>query len=422
MASFSRAQTRHHDYGQLIEFVRPCQFDDRTWKELPASKNPSLISGDEARSFYEDLCADSDSDKRDLEKTGLRTSKTTSLKRCYPHQRKKKTKRLCLEECGTYIDGMTGHYQASESAISSDGIDNQNQELMKKCTPCYGTSASGKSTCASKNCDSGNHVMKVNANQRLKDHRQAELFRLAQNGNTEDVRVLLQKGVDVNCTDQFGWTATMSAAYEGHVAVVQILVKAGADLTIRNTQGHTVLSLAQKKGHSQVVQFIEFFQRTGCIALRPRKKEEQYSRFYCDVCKSEFSDSNQSDHQRSTVHIFNTGQKPKVDSFLIPPSNVGYRLMMKRGWDGSRGLGPCGEGQRYPIKTVLKQDRKGLGNVVKDKAKVTHFKANDQSAVTRKQSEGDRRVASARTLSRRAQKVKERKERRWEINMRYQLS
>ncbi|KAL8576626.1 hypothetical protein ACOMHN_025101 [Nucella lapillus] len=116
------------------------------------------------------------------------------------------------------------------------------------------------------------------------------------------------------------------------------------------------------------------------------------------------------------------GQKPKDDFFLIPSSNVGYRLMMKTGWDGNRGLGPSGEGHRYPVKTLFKQDRKGLGNTVKEKAKVTHFKANDKSAVTRMQSQGDHRVVSVRTLSRRAQKAKERKDRQWEINLRHQMS
>jgi len=45
------------------------------------------------------------------------------------------------------------------------------------------------------------------------------------------------------------------------------------------------------------------------------------------------------------------------------------------------GLGPDGKGHKFPIKTVLKQDRKCLGQKEQSKPKVTHFAANDARSV-----------------------------------------
>lgn len=47
-----------------------------------------------------------------------------------------------------------------------------------------------------------------------------------------------------------------------------------------------------------------------------------------------------------------------------------------------RGLGKEGQGKQYPIKTVLKRDRQGLGlEENKRKAKISHFEALDERAV-----------------------------------------
>ncbi|TGZ58815.1 hypothetical protein CRM22_009436 [Opisthorchis felineus] len=99
---------------------------------------------------------------------------------------------------------------------------------------------------------------------------------------------------------------------------------------------------------------------------------------------------------------------------MIPPSNVGYRLLRRMGWADSAivddeddrgsitdhlqnsdvskinlelpssagGLGSRGQGRRFPVATVLKRDRLGLGiSSTKKVAKVTHFPAHDIAAV-----------------------------------------
>lgn len=67
-------------------------------------------------------------------------------------------------------------------------------------------------------------------------------------------------------------------------------------------------------------------------------------------------------------------------AYGIPQSNVGYRLLKETGWSENHGLGKEAVGRKYPLKTTLKRDRKGLG-LGKLEQKVTHFEAGDVSAV-----------------------------------------
>ncbi|CAG5101374.1 Similar to Gpank1: G patch domain and ankyrin repeat-containing protein 1 (Mus musculus) [Cotesia congregata] len=51
--------------------------------------------------------------------------------------------------------------------------------------------------------------------------------------------------------------------------------------------------------------------------------------------------------------------------------------MLNNGWNDRNGLGPYGSGLKYPVKTILKRDRRGLGEKPYQKPKITHFKSND---------------------------------------------
>ena len=50
----------------------------------------------------------------------------------------------------------------------------------------------------------------------------------AKNGNAEIVRLLLEKGADVNVKTDSGKTALIHAKNEGHTDIVEMLEKAGA--------------------------------------------------------------------------------------------------------------------------------------------------------------------------------------------------
>jgi len=88
------------------------------------------------------------------------------------------------------------------------------------------------------------------------------------------------------------------------------------------------------------------------------------------------------------------------------------------------GLGPEGEGRKYPIKTVLKRDRHGLGSSSgqSTKPRVTHFGPRDETAVKRQKHSNKDRKQSQKTLTKKQKRIKESKERAWEINMRMYMN
>lgn len=52
----------------------------------------------------------------------------------------------------------------------------------------------------------------------------------AKNGYKNIVKILLDRGADINATDNYGWTALMSAAKNGYNKYVSILLEWGADI------------------------------------------------------------------------------------------------------------------------------------------------------------------------------------------------
>ena len=80
-------------------------------------------------------------------------------------------------------------------------------------------------------------------------------------------------------------------------------------------------------------------------------------------------------------------------------------------------------GRKFPVKTVLKRDRLGLGSKGSDQARVTHFGPNDCSAVKRKKvNSKDKQKSNPRRISRRERLSKEKREKNWERNMRIYMN
>lgn len=47
-------------------------------------------------------------------------------------------------------------------------------------------------------------------------------------GQTETVKILVERGADINAKDKWGHTALMNAERFGHTAIIQLLKNAGA--------------------------------------------------------------------------------------------------------------------------------------------------------------------------------------------------
>jgi len=117
-----------------------------------------------------------------------------------------------------------------------------------------------------------------------------ELMAAAHVGDIERVKQLLAQGVDVNATDEAGWTALTKACYNpeqkrGHADVVQVLIDAGANIEAPIGYGVRPLMLAAGYGETAVV---EILLKAGADVLA--KNEGGYTalmmvkqKFYVDV-------------------------------------------------------------------------------------------------------------------------------------------
>ncbi|KAL3993822.1 Ankyrin repeats (many copies) family protein [Acanthocheilonema viteae] len=216
-----------------------------------------------------------------------------------------------------------------------------------------------------------------------------QLFKDAANGNMQGVMdYYCGKGMDINISDQYGWTALMCASYAGHLHIVKYLLSMGVDISKRSKSGETAADFALKCGHHEIYRCIfshekERSKNSGmrCESFLQKIKEsgnfEEITRF-CDACQCTYVGEA---HLSSVAHLLET-RKPVLDpGYGIPEWNKGYRILRRSGWDEFEGLGRNATGRRYPIKTILKRDKLGLGCARFDAAKVTHFKANDVKAV-----------------------------------------
>jgi len=266
------------------------------------------------------------------------------------------------------------------------------------------------------------------------NHRLVNKFlKNAQEGNIRQVQELLSdnSSIDINVCDQYSWTALMCASHDGQIHIVRYLLEKGALWRRhKDLQGRTALDLAKLAGHFDVVELLKSFSGQAKSKHNKIRKEACPSKnnkttFWCSICEQEFTDGKKI-HEGSTVHLFNIQHKPQRTFYYIPEGNVGYQMMLKSGWNEDQGLGPDGVGRKYPVKTVLKRDRLGLGSKGSQQARVTHFGPNDHSAVKRRKvltKEGEKKEVTGSKKMRRWEKLaKERKEKNWERNMRIYMN
>jgi ankyrin repeat protein len=62
------------------------------------------------------------------------------------------------------------------------------------------------------------------------------------------MRLLLEKGPDVEAKGDFGRTALHEAALRGHEAVVRLVLEKGADIKAKENDGSTPLNMAARDG------------------------------------------------------------------------------------------------------------------------------------------------------------------------------
>ena len=85
---------------------------------------------------------------------------------------------------------------------------------------------------------------------------QTALFYAAFN-RTDVIRLLLQKGADVNKRDRFGDTPVHYAAWENSTEAIATLIEHGASINITNKRGDKPIDYARRYGREAAVRMLE---------------------------------------------------------------------------------------------------------------------------------------------------------------------
>ena len=375
-----------------VAFVKAKTEDDFTCKprKKDTRRKTTESEGKEAKEFYESLIERSDDDNR--RNTAITSESNITI---FP----------------------------SAVAASSSGAGRSKDPSSKQCLD----AKSNQELQISLEAQSVKTRAEVDLNARLRKG-SSDFLRCAQEGDLNTLKRHLERSTDINGQDSYGWTAVMCAAHAGHVEVLQFLLENGANVYLADNQGKNVRGIAEsvKPKNKEICKMIKDY-IDGKSNWRAIEEEETptYEIFYCENCKREFSDSTREKHLTSTIHLFNVKPKDRSTLYHLPESNKGFRLLLQSGWDKEKGLGPEGKGNKFPVKTVLKRDRMGLGNPSQSSAKITHFKPHDTEAVKKPKLVDDsikERTLRKSTLSKRQRAKQLSKEQEKEMNFRLAFS
>ncbi|KHJ47573.1 ankyrin repeat protein [Trichuris suis] len=180
---------------------------------------------------------------------------------------------------------------------------------------------------------------------------QSRFLRAASEGAVSEMRNLLNSHtIDVNFVDDFGWSALMCASYGGHLRAVVFLLENAAIPSLKSRSGQSAADLATKAGHLEIYKILTQNERKverdassgGVEANSSKEGPSNPLPEYCTDCERPFLDER---HITSTAHLVRTWAVDSKPCFSLGQSNVGYKLLVKGGWNQASGLGKCQEGK-----------------------------------------------------------------------------
>jgi ankyrin repeat protein len=97
-------------------------------------------------------------------------------------------------------------------------------------------------------------LIKKGAN--IADELNSDLFNNAKWGDPKKIKLLLEKGAEVNAQDNSGRTALIIAAWNGHEEVCKLLIAQGAAINARDDDGRTALIVAAWLGYEKICELL----------------------------------------------------------------------------------------------------------------------------------------------------------------------
>lgn len=82
------------------------------------------------------------------------------------------------------------------------------------------------------------------------------LIYAASEGDLEEVKILIEKGININGQDDEGSTALIAAALAGHTEIINFLISKGADINIADNYGHTALTMVVEEGNYEMANLL----------------------------------------------------------------------------------------------------------------------------------------------------------------------
>ncbi|XP_071102746.1 ankyrin repeat domain-containing protein 17-like [Haliotis cracherodii] len=153
-------------------------------------------------------------------------------------------------------------------------------------------------------------------------------------GNTAIVQHVLSPS-NINSRGEYGWTAAMTAAVNGHQSVFELLVSNQADLKLMDTDGDSLLHLACQGGNTAIVQHvltpsnINSRGRHGWTAVMQAAVNGHQSVY--DLIVSNQADLTLVDTSGdSLLHLACQGGNTAIVQHVLTPSNINSRG--RHGW------------------------------------------------------------------------------------------
>ena len=78
-----------------------------------------------------------------------------------------------------------------------------------------------------------------------------------ENEGEQTVKILLNRGAQVNKRDNRGWTALTISAQRGHLGVVELLLAAGANRHLQAKDGKTAYAVARQSKHDAISKLLK---------------------------------------------------------------------------------------------------------------------------------------------------------------------